>query len=204
MLESGDTSKPYRYIPMFAPDVATRVPSGLSIEGVNDNRLADPRARAAPDQSAALGASRGLLAHRFSASTIRAEERLYIDSWGLKASTTDAQFLVDVHERVRIWPHLRFNAQSARWISGSSPMWRGPPSRAQASRCPALRTGDRELGPLLRDHRRRRRPLRPRREAAPGPSRCRATCSTIASSTTCICIDRLGFFGATTLEADFE
>ena len=40
--------------------------------------------------------------------TIRVEERLYIDNWGLKASTTDVKYLIDLSERIRIWPHLRF------------------------------------------------------------------------------------------------
>ncbi|APR86712.1 hypothetical protein A7982_12061 [Minicystis rosea] len=39
VFETGDTSKPYRYIPMFAADITPRVPAGLSVEGVNEFRL---------------------------------------------------------------------------------------------------------------------------------------------------------------------
>jgi hypothetical protein len=146
VLESGDTSKPYRYIPMFAPEVAKRVPIGLSIDGVNKNRL-PIRALEQLPTSRQRWAIAGLLAHRFSASTIRAEERLYVDNWGLKASTTDMQFLVDLTERLRIWPAVRFNVQSA--ASFWQLAYPALPSKKDGTiTLPALRTGDRELGPL--------------------------------------------------------
>jgi hypothetical protein len=146
VIEAGDTSKPYRYIPMFLPDVAKRVPIGLSIDGVNKNRL-PIRALEQLPTNRQRWAIAGLLAHRFSASTIRAEERLYVDSWGLKASTTDLQFLVDLNERLRIWPAARFNVQSA--ASFWQLAYPAAPSKKDGTiTLPALRTGDRELGPL--------------------------------------------------------
>jgi len=39
VIESGDQSKPYRYIPMFAPDVAPTIPNGLNVDRVNTLRL---------------------------------------------------------------------------------------------------------------------------------------------------------------------
>jgi hypothetical protein len=87
-------------------------------------------------------------ARRFSSSTLRLFERLYIDSWGIKASTTDAELLFDVTDTVRIWPHLRFHAQSG------ADFWKiaYAAQRDVASNTitiPALRAGDRELGPML-------------------------------------------------------
>jgi hypothetical protein len=87
----------------------------------------------------------GRLAHRFRTSTVRLDERLYLDSWGLKATTTDLRYLLDLGERVRVWPHLRFHDQSG------ADFWRlAYTSNIQAGggTVPALRTGDRELGPL--------------------------------------------------------
>src|SRR5580693_5783468 len=39
VIENGDQSKPYRYIPMFSPAVAATVAKGASIDWVNANRL---------------------------------------------------------------------------------------------------------------------------------------------------------------------
>jgi hypothetical protein len=145
VLESGDGSKPYRYVPLFAPDVAARVQPGQSIESVNLARTPDRALEQLPLDRQRWALS-GRVAHRFSSTTLRAEERLYVDSWGLKATTTDASYFVDLTNRVRVWPHLRFHAQSG------ADFWR----LAYASKLtpsgdgsvPALRTGDRELGPL--------------------------------------------------------
>ncbi len=201
VLESGDTSKPYRYIPLFSPEVAKRVPIGLSIEGVNKNRIAFRPAEQLPlnRQRWAIG---GLLAHRFSASTIRAEERLYVDNWGLKASTTESQFLVDLNERLRIWPSARFHIQS-----GAS-FWQlaypGLPSKKDDSvTYPLLRTGDRELGPLYGI------------TVGGGARYAFGEKKTWAISLNAdlvytrfldhlFLLDRLGLFGATTLEVDLE
>ncbi|HEX4515037.1 MAG TPA: DUF3570 domain-containing protein, partial [Polyangiaceae bacterium] len=87
------------------------------------------------------------LAHRFDGSTLKLEERLYGDTWGLFASTTDARWIFDVGKRVGIWPHVRFHGQTAvsfwkrAYVSGenvAAPGWD----------LPVFRTGDRELGPL--------------------------------------------------------
>lgn len=201
VLESGDTSKPYRYIPFFAPDVAKRVPIGLSIDGVNKNRLS-LRALEQLPTNRQRWALAGLLAHRFSASTIRAEERLYVDSWGLKASTTELQFLVDLSERLRVWPAARFHVQS-----GASFWQHAYPALAsmkdQSFTLPALRTGDRELGPLYGIT------LGGGARYAFGEKKLWA----IAVNADIVysrfldhlfLLDRLGLFGATTLEVDLE
>lgn len=147
VFESGDSSKPYRYMPMFTPDVTPFVPAGLSVEGVNAARLPERVLDQLPT-SRQRWAIAGRIAHRFTSSTLRAEERLYIDNWGLKASTTDLRYLYDLSDRVRIWPHARFHAQTgvSFWKLAYTGVY---DADANALSVPALRTGDRELGPML-------------------------------------------------------
>jgi hypothetical protein len=201
VIENGDTSKPYRYVPMFTADVASRVPIGLAIDTVNAVRDA-ARVHEQLPTNRQRWAIAGLLAHRFSASTLRAEERLYIDSWGLKASTTDAQYLVDVGERVRFWPAVRFHAQSAADFWQLTYVIKHDKSGPGFS-VPAIRTGDKELGPLL---------------GITGGAGVRfalgeqkAWALTVAGNVNytrfldhLFLLDRLAFFGATTLEVDFQ
>jgi hypothetical protein len=140
VFESGDTSKPYRYIPMFAP--GTEVARGASIDTVMALRLPERTLEQLP-LSRNRYALTMRLAHRFRASTVRLEERLYHDTWGIDATSTDARWLVDVSRRVQLGPHVRVHAQT------SVDFWQ----RAYVVRAgydfPALRTGDRELGPLV-------------------------------------------------------
>ncbi len=145
VLESGDSSKPYRYIPMFSKDIAPRVQPGQTLPAVNFYRNPERVLEQLPldRQRFALA---GRYARRFTSSTFRAEERLYADSWGLKASTTDMRFFVDVAKDLRLWPHVRFHAQT-----GTS-FWQlayVSDRTATGIQVPALRTGDRELGPLF-------------------------------------------------------
>ena len=143
--EDGDTSKPYRYIPMFAANVANQIPVGASIDLVNADRLqVRPLEQLPLFRYRFAGTVR--LAHRFSASTLRLSERFYRDTWGLTASSTDFRYIIDAGSRVSIWPHARLHLQTpvsfwqrsyvATFNSGGAPI------------IPALRTGDRELGPL--------------------------------------------------------
>lgn len=148
VFESGDPSKPYRYIPMFNEDIAAQIKNGLAgltPEAVNTYRLGVRPLEQLPftRQRYALA---GRLAHRFTSSTLRLEERLYIDSWGLPASTTDARFIIDATKDLRAWPHLRVHAQ------GAANFWQiayvaKPTSTGLI--VPFYRTGDRELGPLV-------------------------------------------------------
>lgn len=142
ILERGDQSKPYRYVPMFSPSVAGTIPRGASAETVARSRL-----EARPLEQLPLGRERYALdvrlASRFESSTLRLDERGYLDSWGMAASTTDVKWMFDAGDRVIWWPHLRVHVQN-----GVS-FW----ERAYAARdvhdLPALRTGDRELAPLF-------------------------------------------------------
>ena len=142
ILERGDQSKPYRYVPIFAPDVAARVPAGATATSVANTRL-----QARPLEQLPLERDRfaltARLAWRGDSTTLRLEERGYADSWGLRASTTDVRYFVDASRRFTIWPHARFHVQN-----GTS-FWKRAYSATSVNDLPALRTGDRELGPLF-------------------------------------------------------
>jgi len=137
---NGDTSKPYRYIPLFAP--GTDVPTGVPIDTVNALRLSERVLEQVPltRNRYALTAN---LAHRFRTSTIRLEERLYDDTWHLLAHTLDVRWLVDLGSRVEVGPHVRLHDQKA--VS----FWQRAYVLLPDLDYPAYRTGDRELGPLV-------------------------------------------------------
>src|SRR6185369_6662291 len=85
ILQNGDPSKPYRYVPMFAP--GTSVPRGASIDEVTALRLsARPLEQLPLSRTRYVASAR--LAHRYTSSTLRMDERVYTDSWGLKATST--------------------------------------------------------------------------------------------------------------------
>ncbi|HEY4118625.1 MAG TPA: DUF3570 domain-containing protein [Byssovorax sp.] len=144
IIESGDQSKPYRYVPMFSSGEAKRVAVGASIDYVNAHRLDErPLEQLPPKRDRFALTAR--LNHRFGDSTLRLEERGYSDTWGLKASTTDVTYLYDISPRVALGPHARFHIQAP------VEFWR----LAYVSReggadrqIPKWRTGDRDLGPL--------------------------------------------------------
>jgi Protein of unknown function (DUF3570) len=143
IIENGDQSKPYRYIPMFAPDVAPTIPKGASIDSVNQLRLPERPLEQLPLSRSRMALT-GRYARRMDGSTLRLEERVYDDSWGLLASSTDARWIFDLGRRFALWPHARFHVQNAvsfwqrAYVSGAGPGWN----------LPLYRTGDRELGPL--------------------------------------------------------
>jgi hypothetical protein len=144
IVEDGDQSKPYRYIPMFSPSVAASVRPGASIGWVNANRLPERPLEQLPLERH-RAALTGRYAHRFDDSTVRLEERVYDDDWGTIASTTDARWILDLGSRLELWPHARFHAQTSAtfwklaYVSESATGWN----------LPEYRTGDRELGPLV-------------------------------------------------------
>ncbi|MFO0619309.1 MAG: DUF3570 domain-containing protein [Polyangiaceae bacterium] len=145
IFENGDSSKPYRYIPMFKPGDVPAVQPGLTIDAVNQYREPEKVLEQLPTdrQRFALAAR---FAHRFTTFTFRGEERLYIDTWGLKASTTDITFPIDFGDHVRLWPHFRGHFQTgADFWALAYPATVTPAGVT----VPALRTGDRELGPLI-------------------------------------------------------
>lgn len=144
IIENGDQSKPYRYIPMFSPDVAPTIRKGASIDTVNAERLQERPLERLPTSRDrfALTARYG---YRFSHGTLRAEERVYTDTWSLHASTTELRYYANVTRRFMLWPLVRVHVQNGVYF------W----SRAYVSTfgenggLPEYRTGDRELGPLV-------------------------------------------------------
>ena len=91
-IENGDQSKPYRYIPMFSPEVATTVPNGASIDWVTLHRLPERPAEQLP-LNRERWALTGRIAHRFDGSTLRFEQRAYADSWLMVATSTDLRWI---------------------------------------------------------------------------------------------------------------
>ena len=140
VIENGDTSKPYRYIALFAP--GTNVPLGASIDLVNALRVSERPLEQLPTSRDRFALT-GRIAHRYAHATLRLDERLYADSWSLKATSTDARYLFDASTRWEMGPHLRFHAQTP--VS----FWERAYILRPGFDYPALRTGDRELGPLL-------------------------------------------------------
>lgn len=144
--EDGDLSKPYRHVPMFSPERAQQVPAGLAIEAVNLAREPERPLEQLPVERFRYAVALGI-AHRFVDVTLRLSERLYIDSWGVKATTTDGRLMVDVIKELRLWPHLRFHAQSnASFYELAYAVQSSPEGQRTI---PLIRTGDRELGPML-------------------------------------------------------
>ena len=144
ILELGDSSKPYRFIPMFDKDSVAQIQPGMLREQIDPLRLDYRPLEQVPTQRARWALDWRLL-HRFARSTARLDQRLYVDTWGLKASTTDARYFHDVSDKVRIGGHFRFHAQSQ--VS----FWRlayVATETSQGPRFPALRTEARELGTL--------------------------------------------------------
>jgi hypothetical protein len=147
VVENGDQSKVYRYIPMFSPSVAANMPNGASIDYVNANRLPERPLEQLPLERH-RSALTGRYAHRYDDSTLRLEERIYYDDWGLFASSTDARWIFDLGRRFELWPHARFHAQSAVSFWEKAYVSYNPNGDPATWSLPLYRTGDRELGPL--------------------------------------------------------
>jgi len=139
--ERGDQSKPYRYVPMFSAENARLVSRGASAEDVAALRRNERILEQLP-----LERDRRALTARFlrrlPASTIRIEERLYGDSWSLLALTSDARWLFDLGDRLRLGPHARVHRQ------GAVDFWKRAYVMTNDLDVPRYRTGDRELGAL--------------------------------------------------------
>jgi Protein of unknown function (DUF3570) len=143
--ERGYLAKPYRYVPLFAPGQSAAVGPGASIDQVNQQRLTARPSEQLPTARDRYAIS-GHLAHRFAASTLRLDERLYADTWGVLASTSELRYIIDASRRLELWPHLRYHVQGAAsfWERAYEAV-REPDGTLGV---PVLRTGDRELSPL--------------------------------------------------------
>ncbi len=145
--ERGDQSQPYRYIPMFDPDlVAPFVPNGATVDLVNRTRLPVRPLEQLPTERDryAVGAR---FNKRLNNATLRLEERFYLDTWGIKASSTDARYMVDLSRHLRVWPHVRAHVQTgANFFRLAYSAALDPDGGITV---PLYRTGDRELAPLV-------------------------------------------------------
>jgi hypothetical protein len=147
IIENGDQSKPYRYIPMFSPSVAASVPNGASVDYVNAVRLPERPLEQLPLERHRLALT-ARYAHRYDGSTLRLEERFYDDDWGLVASSTDARWIFDLGKRFAVWPHARLHAQGGVSFWKKAYVSDNPNGDPNTWDLPLYRTGDRELGPL--------------------------------------------------------
>lgn len=146
-IERGDQSQPYRYVPMFDPDlVAPFVPNGATVDLVNRTRLPVRPLEQLPTERDRYAAG-ARFNKRLGNATLRLEERLYIDSWGLKASSTDGRYMVDLSRHLRVWPHARLHAQSGTNFYQLAYSAILDPNGEII--LPTYRTGDRELSPLF-------------------------------------------------------
>lgn len=146
-IERGDGSQPYRYVPMFDPiDIAPFVPVGATVDLVNRTRLPVKPLEQLPTERNryALG---GRFNKRLQNATLRIEQRFYVDTWGLKASSTDSRYMVDLSRHLRVWPHLRLHAQTGTSFYNLAYTADLQPDGQIV--LPLYRTGDRELSPLV-------------------------------------------------------
>ncbi len=145
MLERGDQSKPYRWIPIF--DTGFTVPIGASISSVNANRLPIRPLEHLPTERDRYSLNGRYLLRVKGRSTLRLEERIYYDSWGVKASTTDGRWMYDLSKSLVVWPHVHLNAQTgANFFQRAYNATLNPDGSIGL---PANRTTDRELSPLI-------------------------------------------------------
>jgi hypothetical protein len=143
--ERGYLAKPYRYIPLFSPGTGAEIPAGAPPRLVNELRL-DERPIDSLPTSRDRYALTGRLAARKGHVTLRLDQRLYTDSWGLGASTSDARVLVDAGSRFLLWPRLRFHTQSG--VSFWQRAYEAVVQEDGTLLVPRYRTGDRELSRL--------------------------------------------------------
>jgi hypothetical protein len=145
ILERGDQSKPYRYVPTFTADVAPTIRKGESIDVVNKER-AQPRPLEQLPLTRERLAVTARFGYRFAHATLRIDERLYTDTWRLHASTTEARYIADLSRRWTLWPWVRFHAQTPVYFWNRAYVTHLGPDGSYTK--PDYRTGDRELGPL--------------------------------------------------------
>ena len=145
--ERGDQSQPYRYVPMFDPDtVSPFVPNGATVDLVNRTRLPVRPLEQLPTERDRFAVG-GRFNKRLNNATLRLEQRFYYDTWGVKASSTDARYMVDLSRHLRVWPHLRAHAQSG--VNFFQLAYSAVLDPNGGITLPLYRTGDRELAPLL-------------------------------------------------------
>lgn len=145
VMEQGYLGKPYRYVPIFAPGQGGLIEPGASITQVNALRLNVRPIEELPNARHRF-AFTGRIAHRYDTATLRLDERLYGDTWGLLASTSEFRIMSDLGSRFVVWPHLRLHVQNS--VSFWQRAYEAVPTSNGDLGIPAIRTGDRELSSL--------------------------------------------------------
>jgi hypothetical protein len=144
--ERGDQSKLYRYVPTFSPALAGRIPTGATVDLVNFYRLPIRPVEQLPTERDRYALAARFM-HRFPTATLRLDQRLYNDTWGTKATTTDMRYIQDLGRYLRVWPHVRFNAQSG--TNFYQLAYSAVVSSDGKVTVPTYRSGDRELAPMI-------------------------------------------------------
>lgn len=144
LLEVGDSAKPYRFLPLFGPEVAGRVQPGASLALVNQLRLPGRIEERVPGQRLRI-AFFSRISRRIGDATFVAAERLYLDDWGLGASTSELKYIRQLGPRWSWLLSARGHVQSSVYF------WERAYTSSLSSGglvVPRYRTGDRELSAL--------------------------------------------------------
>jgi hypothetical protein len=142
VLERGYLAKPYRYVPTFEGNLPAK---GAPVETVNELRSPERVAEHVPDARNRFALTTRL-SHRFRGKTLRLDERLYADSWGMLASTTDARLMSDLSPRFMVWPHLRGHVQQG--VSFWQRTYQITTDAGNVRHVPTWISGNREFGPM--------------------------------------------------------
>ncbi len=152
-IERGDGSQPYRYVPMFDPEnVAPFVPTGATVDLVNRTRLPIRPLEQIPTERDRFAVGARYNKRLGTNTTFRIDQRFYNDTWGLKASSTDSRYMVDLSRNLRVWPHGRVHAQTDTNFYNLAYTAIVPQANQPGGGqivVPLYRTGDRELSPLI-------------------------------------------------------
>ncbi len=149
--ERGDQSKPYRFVPLFSAETAGKINANpgkyeaLKTADLDAQRLPFRALDQLPTTRDRFAVAARVL-WRMGDSTLRLEERVYTDSWGLRASTTDARFMVDASKTLRLWPHVRFHTQEKADFYRMA--YTGSVNAQGLVTLPTYRSTDRELGEM--------------------------------------------------------
>lgn len=140
----GDTARPGVRVPLFTEEVASRLPTGVDPRVVRLYRLPDLPLEGLPASRERVGLLQRI-DHDLGWAVLRADERLYLDTWGVAASTTEVRTWHRVHHGLHVSPRLRLHVQTGAdfWARAYSIKGDNPSGLTHE------RTTDTALSPLL-------------------------------------------------------
>jgi hypothetical protein len=127
--------------------VAPFVPNGATVDLVNRTRLPIRPLEQLPTERDRYAVGARFNKRMNATSTLRLDQRFYYDTWGLKASSTDGRYMVDLSRHLRVWPHARLHAQSG--VNFFQLAYSAALDPNGGITVPLYRTGDRELSSLF-------------------------------------------------------